>query len=70
MANYLSSMYLTPINTGEYEIASGSNDITVTKMADGITWEVTRTTASVLKEVSLIINCGREQYIQTIVLSN
>jgi hypothetical protein len=67
-------MYLTKIGTSNYTITSLDPDITCTKMADGITWELTRTSSSVLKEITIIITVGsgdaRVAYPQVMILSD
>ena len=58
--------YLSKISTGDYTITSSSADITVTKNADGITYNLTRSSASGLRAVTLTITAGAQTYTQVV----
>ena len=57
---------LAKISTDDYTITSSSPDITVTKNADGVTYNLTRSSASGLRAVTLYITTGILTYAQVI----
>jgi len=57
---------LTKIGTSNYTITSSDPDITVTKNADGNTYELTRTSSSVFKQVTLTITVDYQTYTQVV----
>ena len=60
-------MYLTKIANTEYTITSNDPDLTVARTTgDSNTWTLTRTSASVMKAVTLTITVGSQTYTQVV----
>jgi hypothetical protein len=65
--NASNELYLTKIGNTNYTITSSDADITVARTGGDInTWTITRTSASVMKAVTLTIAVGTQTYTQVI----
>lgn len=64
-----SDMYLTKIPTSEYTVTSDDASVTVAKAADGVTYELTRTEFSTLKEVTLTYTFGKQTFTEIVTLT-
>src|SRR5574344_52487 len=58
--------YLTKIPTSEYTVTSDDDAVTVAKAADGVTYELTRTEFSTLKEVTLTYTFGAQTFTEIV----
>ena len=63
-ANY--EMHLTKISTGNYTIILSSPDITVSKNADGVTYNLTRSSTGGARSVTLTVTAGEQIYTQVV----
>ena len=61
--------YLTKIPTSEYTVTSDDDAVTVAKAADGVTYELTRTEFSTLKEVTLTYTFGAQTFTEIVTLT-
>src|SRR5574344_2769824 len=62
-------MYFTKIPTSEYTVTSDDASVTVAKAADGVTYELTRTEFSTLKEVTLTYIFGVQTFTEIVTLT-
>src|SRR5574344_1869254 len=62
-------MYFTKIPTSEYTVTSDDASVTVAKAADGVTYELTRTEFSTLKEVTLTYIVGVQTFTEIVTLT-
>src|SRR5574344_2004738 len=61
--------WLTNIPTSQYTVTSGDASVTVAKAADGVTYELTRTEFSTLKEVTLTYTFGKQTFTEIVTLT-
>src|SRR5574344_754193 len=62
-------MYFTKIPTSEYTVTSDDASVTVATAADGVTYELTRTEFSTLKEVTLTYIFGVQTFTEIVTLT-